>query len=356
MPLHVERILVVRTDRLGDVVLTLPVLSSLRRCFPGARLSVLLRQYTGAIVTGNPFVDEIIWYDRDGTLLPFRSILATLKAKRFDAAVLVRPDPRAALLLALAGIPVRIGTGYRYYSPLMTHRIFEHRSEATHHELEYNLHLLGPLGCDVRDEIAAPRFGVVVAEQTRASAEEMLRSLGVRSDRRIVVHPGSGGSAADWPVESFAALARQLQESGAGTILVTGSRPEAAKAETIAGGCAGAVNLAGRLSVPQLAAVIESSRLFIGNSTGPLHVAVAVGTPVLGFYPSVPVMGRKRWGPYSPKSAVLSPDPARCLRPSAHRKNECSCMETIGVQDAVRAAEDLLARYPARPAKEREHA
>lgn len=356
MPLHVERILVVRTDRLGDVVLTLPVLSSLRRCFPGARLSVLLRQYTGAIVAGNPFVDDIIWYDKDGALVPFGAMLAMLKARRFDAAVLVRPDPRAALLLALAGIPVRIGTGYRYYSPLMTHRIYEHRSEARHHELEYNLHLLAPLGCDTRDEIAAPRFGLAVAEQTRASAEEILRSLGAGSGPRIVVHPGSGGSAADWPIESFGALAKRLHDSGAGTVLVTGTLPEAPKAQAVVRDCAGAVNLAGRLSVTQLAAVLQSSRLFVGNSTGPLHVAVAVGTPVLGFYPSVPVMGRKRWGPYSQKSAVLSPDPARCLRPSAHRNGECSCMETIGVQDAVRAAEELLARYPARPVPESEHA
>ena len=356
MPLLAERILVVRTDRLGDVVLTLPVLSSLRRCFPRARVSVLLRQYTGAIVTGNPFVDEIIWYDQDHALVPFRSMLSTLKEKRFDAAVLVRPDPRAALLLFLTGVPVRIGTGYRYYSPLMTHRIYEHRSEAKYHELEYNLHLLAPLGCDGREEMASPRFGVTVTERTRASVEALLHPLGAQSDRRIVVHPGSGGSAADWPTESFAALARQLEASGRGTILVTGTQAESAKAQAVVGGCTGAVNLAGRLSVQQLAAVIQSSQLFIGNSTGPLHVAVAVGTPVLGFYPSVPVMGRKRWGPYSPKSAVLSPDPAQCPRPSGHRKNECACMETIAVRDALRAAEDLLARYPSLPVEERQHA
>ena len=356
MPLHPERILIVRTDRLGDVVLTLPVLSSLRRCFPAARLSVLLRRYTGAIVTGNPYVDEILWYDADGVPVPFPAMLSTLKEKRFDAAVLVRPDPRAAILLFLARIPVRIGTGYRYYSPLLTHRIYEHRSEAKHHELEYNLHLLAPLGCDGREEQAAPRFGIAVAEETRASVEALLGSLGVQPGPRIVVHPGSGGSAADWPPESFASLARQLEDAGRGTILVTGTGTEEARAEAVVAGCRRAVSLAGRLSVQQLAAVVRTAQLFIGNSTGPLHVAVAVGTPVLGFYPSVAVMGEKRWGPYTRKAAVLSPDPARCLRPASHRNNECSCMETIPVQDAVRAAEDLLARFPSRSVEERQHA
>lgn len=356
MPLHPERILVVRTDRLGDVVLTLPVFSSLRRCFPRARLSALLRQYTGAIVEGNPFVDEILWYDQDGAVVPFGSMRAALKAKRFDAAILVRPDLRAALLLASAGIPMRVGTGYRYYSPLLTHRIYEHRSEARHHELEYNLHLLAPFGCDVREELASPVFGVVVTDEARASAETLLRSLGVKSDQCIVVHPGSGGSAADWPPEQFAALARALEGAGRGTILVTGTQAEAAKARTVAAACAGAVNLAGRLTVPQLAAVLRSSLLFVGNSTGPLHVAVAVGTPVLGFYPSVQVMGQRRWGPYSTKSVVLTPDPARCRRPSEHRNNECACMETIRVQDAIHAAEGLLARYPSRAAAETRHA
>lgn len=337
-------------------MLTLPVLSSLRRCFPRARVSVLLQQYTGAIVAGNPYVDEIIWYDADGAPVPFGKMLSTLKERRFDAAVLVRPDPRAALLLFLAGIPVRIGTGYRYYSPLMTHRIYDHRSKALRHELEYNLRLLAPLGCDVRGELEAPRFGVDVSEQARASTEGILGSMGVRSDRRIVMHPGSGGSAADWPLGSFVALAKCLEEAGHGTILVTGTRAEASKTEAVALGCTNATNLAGRLSVPQLAAVLRSSRLFIGNSTGPLHVAVAVGTPVLGFYPAVPVMGVKRWGPYSRNSAVLTPDPARCRRPSEHRNNACSCMDTITVEDAFRAAEDLMARYPPRPVEERQHA
>jgi ADP-heptose:LPS heptosyltransferase len=356
LPLHPERILVVRTDRLGDVVLTVPVLSALRRCFPRARISVLLQHYTGAIVAGNPFVDEILWYDSDGASVPFHRMLAALKERRFDAAVLVRPDPRAALLLFLARIPVRIGTGYRYYSPLLTHRIYDHRSRAELHELEYNLRLLAPLGCDVREELESPRFGMSSAGEAAASAEETLESLGVRSERRIVVHPGSGGSAADWPVESFAALAGRLEHARHGIILVTGTEAEAAKAEAVVRGCTHAVNLAGRLSIPQLAAVIRSSRLFVGNSSGPLHVAVAVGTPVLGFYPSVPVMGQKRWGPYTAKSIVLSPDPARCVRPAEHSEGRCACMDTITVDEACRSAEDLLRRYPARLGEEKQHA
>jgi heptosyltransferase-2 len=356
LPLHPERILVIRTDRLGDVVLTLPVLSTLRRCFPDARLSVLLRRYTGEIVKGNPFVDEILWYDQESGLVPFREILSSLKSRRFDVAVLVRPDPRAALLLFLAGIPVRVGTGYRYYSLLMTHRAFEHRSEARYHELEYNLHLVEQLGCDIRAELASPRFGIVVSEETRSSLESVLSPLGVSRDRRIVVHPGSGGSAADWPVENFAALASRLADEGMGTILITGTQSEAAKAQAVADGCPAAANLSGRLSVPQLAALIQSSILFIGNSTGPLHLAVAVGTPVLGFYPSVPVMGKKRWGPYSAASEVLSPDPRECLRKSDHRAGHCSCMETIQVRDAVRAAGAILERFSPLSVRERPHA
>jgi ADP-heptose:LPS heptosyltransferase len=356
LPLHPERILVVRTDRLGDVVLTLPVLSSLRRCFPRARLTVLLKHYTGAIVEGNPFVDEILWYDADGTSLPFGRMLSALKQRRFDAAVMVRPDPRAALLLFLARIPVRVGTGYRYYSPLMTDRVYDHRSDARRHELEYNLRLLEPLGCDIRPELEEPRFGVAVTDAMCSSAEAVLASAGAGSDRRVVVHPGSGGSAADWPVDSFMSLARRLEDAGHGVVLVTGTAEESVKTAAVARGCARAVDLAGRLTVPQLAAVIRSSRLFVGNSTGPLHVAVAVGTPVLGFYPSVPVMGVRRWGPYTSRSAVLAPDPTLCRRRVEHAGGTCSCMETITVDEAFRAAEALLARYPVRAAKEGHHA
>ncbi|HTY59523.1 MAG TPA: hypothetical protein VMF59_11935, partial [Bacteroidota bacterium] len=143
-----SRILVVRTDRLGDVILTLPVFNALRRRYPAARLVFLAGRYAGEIAEGYGPVDEILWYDDAAGPVPFFAMRARLRSAHFDAAVIVHPTLRLALLAFLSGIPVRVGTGYRYYSLLFNRRVFAHRKTAERHEAEYNMGLLAPLGCE----------------------------------------------------------------------------------------------------------------------------------------------------------------------------------------------------------------
>jgi lipopolysaccharide heptosyltransferase II len=338
-----SRILVVRTDRLGDVVLTLPVFAALRRCFPGAQLAMLAGCYAGAIVEGYAPVDEILWYDDAGGLIPFRVMMAGLRAGRFDAAVIVHPTPRLALLAFLAGIPVRIGTGYRYYSFLFNRRVYAHRKTAERHEVEYNLDLLAPLGC-----AAVPRkpldVPLNIPPEARKRASALLENAGVRG-RFVVMHPGSGGSAREWPLEHFGLLSRLFIERMNLAVVVTGTGGESARVGEVARASSGrAVNLAGQLSVKELAALLETASLLIANSTGPLHVGVAVGTPVVGLYPQIPVMGPRRWGPYTDNARVLVPErPPDCDECAGSAGIHCACMASITVETVYAAAADLLA-------------
>ena len=338
-----SRILVVRTDRLGDVVLTLPVFTPLRRCFPGAHLAILAGRYAGAIVEGYPPVDEILWYDDAGGLVPFRVMMARLRAGRFDAVVVVHPTPRLALLVFLARIPVRVGTGYRYYSFLFNRRVYTHRKTAERHEVEYNLDLLAPLGCAA---VPAKPLDVPldIPPAARERASMLLREAGV-TGRFVVVHPGSGGSAREWPLEHFGLLARRIIEGMNLAVVVTGTGGESARAEEVARGSPGrAVNLAGRLNVKELAALLQMSSLLVANSTGPLHVGVAVGTPVVGLFPQIPVMGPRRWGPYTDNARVLVPErPPDCDECAGGAGISCACMASITVETAYAAAAELLA-------------
>src|SRR5512140_340077 len=122
------------------------MLARLRQCFPEASPAMLLQRYTGAIVEGHPHAGTLLWYDDNDGLVPFRVMLTTIRAQRFDAVVLAHPTFRLALLMWLARIPVRVGTGYRFYSILFNRRVFEHRKDARRHELEYNMNLLAELG------------------------------------------------------------------------------------------------------------------------------------------------------------------------------------------------------------------
>jgi ADP-heptose:LPS heptosyltransferase len=333
-----SRILVVRTDRLGDVVLTLPVFTPLRRCFPGAQLAMLAGHYAGAIVEGYPPVDELLWYDDAGGLVPFRVMVGRLRSGRFDVAIIVHPTLRLALLASLARIPVRIGTGYRYYSFLFNRRVYTHRKTAERHEVEYNLDLLAPLGCTA---IPAKPLDVPldIPRGARERASMILRDAGV-TGRFVVIHPGSGGSAREWPLEHFGLLAAKFIELSNLAVVVTGTAGESARVEEVARVSSGrAVNLAGRLNVKELAALLQKASLLVANSTGPLHVGV-----VVGLFPQTPVMGPRRWGPYTDNARVLVPaKPPDCDECAGSAGIPCACMASISVETAFAAAAELLA-------------
>ncbi|RPH32058.1 lipopolysaccharide heptosyltransferase family protein, partial [bacterium] len=189
-----RNILVVRTDRLGDVILTLPLLPLIHQCHPGARVSMLLSRYTGEIVEGHPHADALLWYDDASRRpVPFREMLRRIRQERFDAVILVHPTLRLAWMMKLARIPVRVGSGYRYYSVLFNRRVREHRKDARRHELEYNIRLLAQIGCPVPEKLDRPDYGIVVPPEAGRKVHEMKQSFGVGLEKPVVViHPGSG--------------------------------------------------------------------------------------------------------------------------------------------------------------------
>jgi len=336
-----KRILIVRTDRLGDVVLTLPVLPLLRSCYPDAHLAMLLNRYTGEIVEGNPYLNELIWYDRGGEPVPFREMCRELRTGRFDAAVVVYPRFRLACLMACAGIPIRVGTGYRYYSVLFNRRVFEHRRVAAKHEAEYNIGLIRELGCTAS---GAPEFRIEIPEEARKAVRPYV--VAAHGKNIVVLHPGSGGSAREWPASSFGALAKTLLKRGDVEILVTGTGIEQQAVEHVVSMAGGKpVSLLGKLAVKELAALLESASLFVGNSTGPIHIAAAVGTPVVGLYPQHAAMSARRWGPWTLKKHVFAPDKPGDCKDCQAVHTACECMSSIPVDHVVTAANDLLERY-----------
>jgi len=338
-----RNILVVRTDRLGDVILTLPVCSTLHTAFPGVRVSMLVRTYVRPIIAGNPFVEDAVWVDDEGGVpKDFFSLRKELDEKNFDAAVIVRPTFRISLLVFTARISRRVGTGYRWYSWLFTDRLYEHRKTAERHELEYNLRLLRPLGIEVSSSVA-PDFGIRVPSDVRQEITAILRSFGIEDDEKVVVlHPASGGSAREWPPDRFRELGLRLAEIENVKVVVTGMpSEERTLRRVLESSCPPFVSLVGRLTLPILTGLLERASLFIANSTGPLHLAGALGTPVIGLYPPVRPMSAARWGPYGENGVALSGDgPGDCQR--CAKGGRCACMLSIQINQVLDAAVALL--------------
>ncbi len=267
-------------------------------------------------------------------------MLSELRHTEFDLAIVAFPRFRIALLLWLARVTTRVGSGYRWYSFLFNKRVYEHRKTASRHEYEYNLSLLRELGCDVDSDITP--YMSTDSEALRAAQDERRRLRLSSKDIVAILHPGSGGSARNWSAMNFGLLALRLTKLG-WKVVVTGARGEGSLVrEVLNYSGATAASSVGLLSLKELPAFIKSADLFVSNSTGPLHIAAAVGTPVIGFYPPIVACSPQRWGPVTEKKFVFVPDRTQCELCEGGACRDNVCMNQIKVDQVEDAAKQLV--------------
>jgi ADP-heptose:LPS heptosyltransferase len=298
MSQEVKKIIVSRTDRIGDVVLSIPVFASLKRCFSNSETFALVRNYTSDVALSSPHVDNVIPYE------PGESILTTyrkLKAIDADAVVVLFPRFKIAAASFFAKVPIRIGTAYRWYSFLFNKKIHEHRKDSVKNEAEYNLTLIEALGCNEKVLDAA----LSVDEEASKTIDCFLSKNCL--SKFVVVHPGSGGSAFEWDTGNFREVVKRVTSSSNSNVVVTGTESENFLCKKICEGLGNAINTAGRFSILEFIALVSKAELFISNSTGPLHIAAAVHTPVIGIYPNNKPMTPVRWAPLTDKKIILTP-------------------------------------------------
>jgi heptosyltransferase-3 len=342
---QLNRILIIRTDRIGDVILTLPMAQVVKKHQPDAVVGMLVREYTAEIVHANSAVAEIIHADTGGAPASFFSLVRQVRAGNYDAAIHTHPMFRFALIIWLAGIPLRVGTGYRWYSFLFNRKVFEHRKDARRHELEYNLNLLRAIGFPADGIDITPTL-----RPDRATVDRMrgfLRESGIREENELVlIHPGSGGSARDWPADRFGELAGRLAADITRRVLITGGPGEESLVRKVCEiGGERVIALPISVTLLEFAALAGCAQLFIANSTGPLHLAAAVGTPVVGLYPQITALSPARWGPYTDKKIVFMPEgKAPDCRLCAGGKAPCECMCSINVEAVYEASVRFLSK------------
>jgi len=325
-----ENILIIRTDRIGDVILTIPMAKVIKENFRGCKVSFLVRQYTAPLLEGCEYVDEIIILEEEADFIS-RNV-KNIKAKNFDVCFIVSPSLKISLLPLLAGIPERVGTGYRWYSFLFNKKVFEHRKYGLKNELEYNLGQLSFWLGEKTVAKSASSFGMKVSEKALKKVKELLTSEKIDLMKPIIIiHPGSGGSAVDWPAKRFIELAALIKNEINAGLIITGSESEKELCQNIAN-AGSALNLAGRFNLAELAALISLSGIFIANSTGPLHIAAALGVNVIGFYPKFAAASPKRWGPYSEKAFIFQPE-IECNNCTRKQCEQLNCMDSIRTEN-----------------------
>lgn len=339
-----SRILVSRTDRIGDVILSSPVFCALRKAFPSAYIAAMVRPYTRHAVEGNPFVDEVILYDKDRKEKSWPATLAfaaSLRKKRFDLALLLHPTARTNLISFLAGIPRRVGFGQKL-GFLLTDRARNTKHEGRKHESEYTMELLTMIGL----KPAAPELFFPLKQESERWAREFLERSGIDEGKPLAIfHPGASCPSKIWPPERYAETADALVKKGFAVIVMSGpdSLDRSTGEAVLARMKEKAFELCGKADISQTASLVRLCSVFISSDTGPMHVASALDVPQVAIFGrNQPGLHPRRWGPRSRFHRVVHKD-VGCARCSAHAcGNGFACLNAIGVDEVLEAIAQVV--------------
>jgi heptosyltransferase-2 len=325
------KILIRATNWVGDAIMALPALRAVRTRFPDADLTILARPYVAAIYKDQQVCNDMMLVDEKS------GFVDELRKQKFDVALLLQNAFQAAWVVWRGGIPERIGYARDGRSLLLTKAVpVPKPGEIPLHEQYYYLELLRRVGW--LDSLPNESFiKLDVPEGNRQRAEEFLLSAGAsRRNFRIAIGAGASyGSAKCWPPDRFAELANRLQAQAGADVILFGTPAEAAVSSAIAAGMhRPPIDLTGKTSIADLPALLSQCHLFIGNDSGAMHVAAAVGLPVVAVFGPTDPFGT---APVTPRCSIIQEKPycspcflRRC--PTDHR-----CMTRV-TPDAVEAA------------------
>ncbi len=344
-----QRFLIVKPSSLGDIVHAMPAAAALRRGFPGSRIAWLVKKEWADILTGNPDIDEII--PVDFSLGGILSVVAKLRRERFDTVIDMQGLLRSSLIALISGASRRIGfararEGARFW---YTHRIVLPGDSTTPwrllpvHAIDRNLALVGSLGVSM----TPVSFHLPDLPGDRDKIEAMFLAQGIQKGQYLVaVAPLDRSGIRSWPLDRFLDVASQLAQDHDVRIVVVGSPDQRWMVERFRSVVADQlVDLVGKTTLRQLGAVFRRVSVVLANDSAPMHIAGAVGTPVVALFgPTSSARGR----PYGEGHRVLVADiPCRpCGKNVCHNAKHMECLSEISSQAVLEGVRQIL--YPNR--------
>ena len=351
-PESVRRALVIKPAALGDVIQATPALAALRGAIPRAHITLAVGSWSKPAAENNPDVDGILDCGAFGTpgrfgLLDTWRFARRIEPEGYDLAVVLDRSPKVAIAPWLAGIPHRAGIDSSGRGFALTMRVPWDRPR---HEAELMLDVVRALGIAPDPEL---RTKHVPSDDSRRFAERVLQEWSLAdASPLVVVHPGGASNPGmvmgekRWPAPRFASLAdRLVDEVGARIVIVGHGADQPLGRQMRLAMRHASVDLVGQTpNIGQLAALLERCHLYVGNDSGPLHLAAAVGTPVVGLFgPTDPAL----YGPYRAQGALLAhADACSQRRPFAPGPltacQNCRCVDRVSVDDAFAAAREAV--------------
>lgn len=337
-PDSVISIVVIRIDRIGDVVMSLPAIKSLKNVFPNSRLAVLLRPENIPLLKNLPEINELIPYHG------FFVSVNILRKKRFDMAVDLLMDYtlKTAIITFLSLANLRIGFDIEERSRFfnLTLKLSHEKKQMSRYLLDL-IRLIGKTSHIDEERIQESDPVLFISEQDKSFADEFLKSHGIKEgDILFGLHPGGRFPSQLWMLESFAELAERISQKFKAKIIIVGSFQEKRLIEHLVSSMKIKPLSAVGLTLDKLASIIAKMDVFICNNSGPLHIAAALGTPTVSTMgPTDPYL----WWPHGKNHIVIRKDLScsPCNRPICRRHD---CMRLITIQEIMQAVEIQMER------------
>jgi heptosyltransferase-1 len=332
-----ERILIVRLSAMGDLIHGIPVLAALRAAKPDAFIGWVAEGRNGDLLEGHPALDRLIRVPRRWLKSPraVGALRRELKELQFDTTIDLQCLTKSAVAARLSGAPRRIG-----YAGALGRELsrFFHNSLVpvdAEHVIDRYLAILQPLGI-TNPEV---EFNLPERSEDAQYAETELASFSLKPKHFAIVNPGAGWASKIWPAKRYGQLARRLlDEQGIPSLAVWGPAEELALAEQIVAASGGAAQLAPPTTMLQLSSFSRRAKLFVGSDTGPLHLAIAVGTPAVSLHGTSLAAQTGAYGPLGRRVQVHN-DTSKGRR----RHNDDSAMRAITVEMVSTVCHELLA-------------
>jgi lipopolysaccharide heptosyltransferase II len=336
-----KRILIVRTDRLGDVVLSTPVIENVRAAYPNAYIAFMCRPYTKEVLYGNPYLDDIVVYDKHGkykTLLATLDFALWLRSQKYDIAIILHPTNRVHLITFVAGIKTRVGWN-RKLGFLLTKRVKHLKNLGLKHEVDYSEELLTELG--IKTVSRTLYFPVLDKAVERISRIFNARHVS-EHDTLLVINPFASCPSKCWSIDNFIKVIELLRQDLTFKVIIVGDK-DPNKITDRFKDIPDVIDMVGMLSISELGALLKRANVFISNDSGPVHIASALDTPVISIFGrNDPGLSPKRWGPLGENSVYLHRD-VGCVKCSAH---ECTkgylCLKAVSPDKVASTALEIL--------------
>jgi len=338
-PSEIKKILIIRLRRIGDIIMTTPAISALRKGFPNAFISYVVEKPYRELVEGHPELDKVIVLERKQGIRDFFRLIRSIRKEKYDVVLDFHGGPRASLITLLSKAKLKIGYRIKYRNFIYHIKLARRPEEGQLHSVESHINFVRALGVDVK---SPPPLSLPHARKEEAEkVKKILKENGLEGYKIITIHISAGNEFRDWGTDNWIKLIDLLaKRPDVKIVLIGANEDKEAEEEILKKSKDSTLSQVGKLNLREVRELISQSSLFVGPDSGPMHIAASTSTPIVALFgPTLPA----NFSPWQAKASLIEKE-FEC-RPCKQREcvyKDFRCLRSITPEEAYQACLHFL--------------